>query len=618
MKKILILCFLILSSLTAKNIMKDEIYTKLKDDLKDDFQIWKVKFKKDSFLIRFEKIDILYEKGSSDVGDSFKIILADMFPRYINILKPYRQYIKEIKILGHTSSENSKGKNEEEKYNRNLILSEERAENAYNYILSLSDDIIVSNLDWLKNYMKPIGKSSSSLIYDKNGKEDKKKSRRLEILIEFNDSIMEFEKEDTNKQNTIVDDQNDYITLKHYTQRLLRENPIISEQYHYLNAIKQDIEVARAAYKPTVTLNYSKKKYKTYDDGTTNQKDLDTSKDITIRYNLFNGFKDKDEININRYNFKSIKYAKEQVEEDTVYSLADAYITALKVNEFYELSRENYNSYLEWSKKEKIRFQNGLTSLKDFSKIEARTINRFMNFEEDTKRYNDTISTLQKYLDFNDEELNLFTIDEPKSVYFDNIIKALEDCVIYSPYTKEAQQNVQLYKEKYEKSKLNFYPTIDLIGKKSQLDEEYIDNTSDSTTKETSIAIELRLELYSGGKDLADADKKFYEYKQKLEKKEAVIRDVKYKVDLAYNKFLMMDSKNQFVEDLVAKREQELIAANYDFKFAKIDSNGLLDIVDSLYNAKRLYIETKYDYILSKYEVLKEIGIIKEYILDEL
>lgn len=612
------LCFVILSSLTAQNTMKDEIYKKLNDNLKDDFQIWKVKFDKDAFLVRFEKIDILYEKGSSNVNDSFKVILSDMFPRYISTLIPYKKYIKEIKILGHTSSENSKGKDEEERYNRNLILSQERAENAYNYILNLSDDIIVSNLDWLQNHMKPIGKSSSSLIYDKNGKEDKVKSRRLEILIEFNDSIMEFEKEDIPKKYVEQENQNDNVTLKYYTKRFLRENPIISEQYQYINSVKQDIEIANAAYKPTVTLNYSKKKYKEYDDWTSAHKNIDTSKDITIKYNIFNGFRDKDEININIDNFKSVKFAKEQIEEDTVYTLAEAYITALKVNEFYELSRENYKSYLEWSKKAKIRFQNGLTSLKDYSKIEARTINRFMNFEEDTKRYNDTISTLQKYLDFNDEELNLFTIKEPKSIYFDNVLKALDDCVIYSPYTKEAEQNVKLYKSKYEKSKMNFYPTIDLTAKRSQLDEEYLDSSSDRTTKETSLSLELKLELYSGGKDLANKDKKFYEYKQKIEKREAVIRDVKYKVDLAYNKFIMMDSKHQYVTELVAKREQELIAANYDFKFAKIDSNGLLDVMDSLYNAQRLYIESEYDYILSKYEVLKEIGIVKEYILDEL
>ena len=45
-----------------------------------------------------------------------------------------------------------------------------------------------------------------------------------------------------------------------YVQQLLIQNPTLNEQYQILSALQQDIEIAKAAFKPTVTLNYRQTK----------------------------------------------------------------------------------------------------------------------------------------------------------------------------------------------------------------------------------------------------------------------------------------------------------------------------------------------------------------------
>jgi outer membrane protein TolC len=84
-------------------------------------------------------------------------------------------------------------------------------------------------------------------------------------------------------------------------------------------------------------------------------------------------------------------------------------------------------------------------------------------------------------------------------------------------------------------------------------------------------------------------------------------------LDLSFNKYYLLSTKNDFAKEAVQKREDEYVAANYDYKFAKLDANGLLDVTDSLYNAKREAIEAYYDFILVKYEILKNLGLIQEY-----
>jgi len=609
LKRIIFLGFFVVVSVFANPVNKD-IAKNIKQEFKTDFGVWDLKFNKDTLVLRFANTNMLYSKGSSHISRSFKLILKDFMPRYVAILKPYESDIKKVAIDGFTSSENSHGKTKDEKYKKNLLLSQKRADGVLAFIKTLDNKVLQENKAFIDKKFVAIGKSSSHLIFKTNGEEDKIKSRRIEIAIQFFD--------DTLLEKSIATSKSEGKTLYDYVKRLLKENPTLKKQLAILKSTKEDIKTSKAAFRPKLDLNYSFKDYGDYDDGTSAKKTQDQSRDITLQYNLFNGFKDMEQLAITKANYISTGYVKDQVEEELIYSLVDAYITAQKITDMFALSRENYMSYMDWVGKEKIRFQNGLTSLKDFKKIQARSIDRFMNFEEDTKRYNDSITTLQRYLNFDDREMKLFKSENPQNKYFGNVVLGLQDVAKYSPYIQEAQSNVNLYQQKMLKAKVHFYPTVNLIGKNSVLDEKYTSPTPDATTKEASITVEAKINLYAGGADKANYQKKFYQYQQKVAKRDEVIRDTKYKLDLVYNKYFMLDSKKNFIGDLVKTREEEYVAANYDYKFAKIDANRLLDVKDSVYQAKRKFIETKYDFILVKYEILKNLGLLKAYILGEI
>jgi outer membrane protein TolC/outer membrane protein OmpA-like peptidoglycan-associated protein len=626
MIKKIILVFFLLSAFLNGNPIQDEIIQKIEGEFKQDFVVWDVNFDKEKFVIRFENSNMLYKKGSSDISTSFEIILKDFIPRYIGLISPYEKSIEKIIISGHTSSENSMGKTNQEKYDRNLILSQERADKVLGYINSLNEYLTIDNKNFMKQKFESVGKSSSELIYFENGEEDKLKSRRIEIaikllvpthIVDTNNTNTPSKNTDTNTTEDIDFNASKSVvvgkTLNDYVQRLLKENQTIEQQNELINSLKQEIEVANAAFRPKVSLNGSYKNYFDYSDGTPLEKTNEFSRDISVQYNLFNGYKDKQEVEIAKSNLLTNQYSYEQIEDELIYSLAEAFITTQKVKDIYQLSRENYTYYLDWNERMNLKFESGLTTLRDFRKIEARTISRFMNFEEDTKRYNDTVSTMQSLLDFDDTEMKLFKTENPTSKYFNNVVLALNDVQLFSPYVKEAKNNAEMYWLKVEKAKVNHYPTVNLIGKKSILDERYTTSSGNKTTDDTSLTLELKFDLYSGEKDEADYQKKLHEYRQKVAQLNEVVRDVHYKLDLSFNKYYLLSTKNDFAKEAVQKREDEYVAANYDYKFAKLDANGLLDVTDSLYNAKREAIEAYYDFILVKYEILKNLGLIKEY-----
>lgn len=403
------------------------------------------------------------------------------------------------------------------------------------------------------------------------------------------------------------------IYLVDFIKRLLVENPTINEQFHFLESLQRDINISNAAFLPTIDLNY---KYTDYSKSSVDKFTDTTSKDITLRYNIFNGFEDSLNQKVVQSNYDTNIHLKNQIESDLIYSLTEAFITIQKQKDILELARKNLDDYDQWVKKEDIKFKNDLVSLREYAKVQSRDTIQRMNFEELKKQYNDSIFTFQKYLDFNKEEIAYFEKLTPHSKYLDNKDIAYETSLSLSPYIQEAKANVVLSKDKMKQERVHFYPKVDLVGKVSRLDENYENRVADEN-KDKYVALEAKLNFYSGGKDKSTYEKRLSEYRQKIKKRDEVILDVKYKVNLSFSKYEFFLKKDKFLLHLIKKREESYLGATYDYKFAKIDADILLDAVDDLYDAKKQYITNKYDLQAVQYEILNNIGVIKNHILED-
>ncbi len=126
--------------------------------------------------------NILFDKGSATLKPSAKKELKKIFIEYIGALtsnQNIKEQLESIIIEGHTDSDGG--------YMYNLNLSQKRAYAVMKYLLSLDFT--------KKNNIKPLlvasGRSYLDTIKDKNGKEDKLASRRIEIKFRLkNDDAM--------------------------------------------------------------------------------------------------------------------------------------------------------------------------------------------------------------------------------------------------------------------------------------------------------------------------------------------------------------------------------------------------------------------------------------------
>ena len=153
-------------------------------EFEKNLEAWGAEITKDN-IFRFNSPDVLFTAGSSEISNQFKEILKDFFPRYIRLLTSdkYKNEIDEIRVEGHTSNGWGNAKSKSGIYLNNMQLSQSRANNVLTYSYKSDNVIIKDNRRWLEKKLRANGMSFAKLIYKENGKQDFKKSRRVEFKV---------------------------------------------------------------------------------------------------------------------------------------------------------------------------------------------------------------------------------------------------------------------------------------------------------------------------------------------------------------------------------------------------------------------------------------------------
>jgi outer membrane protein OmpA-like peptidoglycan-associated protein len=163
------------------------IFDALNSAFSKDLDRWDASIDKDSLTFNFNSPDILFSEGEIDLNVEYQRLLEDFFPRYIAALSPFKESINEVRIEGHTSSVWNRYTHETDAYFKNMKLSQGRTRSVLEYIYRLES--VLDEQTWIKSHVAAVGFSSSKLIIDDTGKEDKSRSRRVSFRIITNADI---------------------------------------------------------------------------------------------------------------------------------------------------------------------------------------------------------------------------------------------------------------------------------------------------------------------------------------------------------------------------------------------------------------------------------------------
>ena len=163
------------------------IYEDLQEEFANDLPIWDAEIDKTTLEFRFKSPDVLFDNAKDTLKPEFEAILANFFPRYLNVLSKFRKHIQEVRIEGHTSSFWRGATSPDEAYFQNMALSQGRTRSVLQYLYSLPT--VAEHQQWLKDNFAAVGYSSAHPIMDVSGAEDTERSRRVSFRVMTNAEV---------------------------------------------------------------------------------------------------------------------------------------------------------------------------------------------------------------------------------------------------------------------------------------------------------------------------------------------------------------------------------------------------------------------------------------------
>lgn len=159
------------------------LYEQLMEEFKADLGLWDAEINKDTLEFSFKSPEVLFDIGKNSLKPEFERILKDFFPRYLSVIKNFRDDIAEIRIEGHTSSQWNRFVTAERAYFNNMELSQGRTRSVLEFVYLLP--AVSTERHWVKSKFAAVGLSSSQLIYKDMTKkeEDVERSRRVTFKV---------------------------------------------------------------------------------------------------------------------------------------------------------------------------------------------------------------------------------------------------------------------------------------------------------------------------------------------------------------------------------------------------------------------------------------------------
>lgn len=163
------------------------IYDALMAEFSEDLPRWDAVIDSDSLTFTFQSPDVLFAQGKIDLSRQYRELLAEFFPRYMQVLGRFTDSINEVRIEGHTSSVWNSQTNSTEAYFLNMELSQGRTRSVLAYVYDLP--AVAGYQDWIKRHFAAVGLSSSRPVLDGQGQENGERSRRVTFRVITNAEI---------------------------------------------------------------------------------------------------------------------------------------------------------------------------------------------------------------------------------------------------------------------------------------------------------------------------------------------------------------------------------------------------------------------------------------------
>lgn len=330
--------------------------------------------------------------------------------------------------------------------------------------------------------------------------------------------------------------------------------------------------------------------------------------EFILRQPLYDGHDAKNEEALQRARYESAKYYMLESANAIALQYIEAYLNVLREKALMEFSEESHSINHEIFEKNKKKFDKGFATRLEFERSNAKFNESIANKASQRMNFEESIITLRNFLqmDINPQSLSqpFFNLSTPKS-----LDAAMLEAFSSHPSVKVSDNNINVAMYEYKRDSKRFHPTVDLVARYGGGDEI---PGLEQPTNDYSVGLEMRYNLYNGGRDIALSNKaqKYIDEKRILS--ERARQQIENRLRLAWNAYTLNNEKMSQMKTYADSKKAVLETTMIEYDLGTADLNLLLTTEDEYIVAKKSMISTARDLLLSQYRIREAIGDVVE------
>ena len=396
-----------------------------------------------------------------------------------------------------------------------------------------------------------------------------------------------------------------------FVETALQKNPKINAERENLKAVKQNENISKSEFLPSLTISGSQTSTETSNiidqSGTRsgNTKRNTETKKISVDQKIFQGFQGYNNFKKSRLEFEKAKNEYKQVEQETILNSVSAYYNLIFKNKSKDFNLANVDLFERQVESDRSRLQKGEISLTDLAQSESSLAGAQAAFIKADSEYISAIAEFERInrisapKDLNDNFEVSFSMPE-------SLDNALELSNTNNPSLAIARINLAISERELNVEKAKLSPSATLNYSKTE--NKDLSATVDEDEKET-VKATVSWPIIQGGKNFSSIKK----FKHKKEKNALLLADkeneIKTQTSTSWSFF-------QSAESVLVSTEAQLKAAEIanegiTLEYDSGNSRTTLEVIQSrslLLEARISNARAKKDLIVSKLKLLSQVG----------
>ena len=403
------------------------------------------------------------------------------------------------------------------------------------------------------------------------------------------------------------------ITLPEALLQAYKNNPELNAERENIEVSKEDLNISKSEYLPSVTLSGSKSRENTHK--LTNQAGVDQSindanpltQSIKIEQTLID-FGRKADLQKNKIGINLAIAKLKKKEQEILLKAIEAYTGLMLANKKFKISQNNLNLLERQVETDQARLERGQITLVDLAQSEASFAGaqaKYIEFRNEitTKKLN-----YENIIGPIDNINSLETKSNTNIILPENLEKAIE-------ISKKNNPDLIIAKLEYNQSEKDFIIARSELSPSAKLSfensrSEDFSSSYDERNKNT-LKATITWPIYSGGKNIASVNKN-----KNLKKRKKLLLDSAFKTN---------DTNVASVWSILQSSKSLLNSVKSQVKAAEIANEGItveyesglgrstLDVIQSnsiLLESKITLANSERNYLLSQFRLLQSVGLL--------